>query len=137
MLAGWGQNRIVTNTCKLYRGVINLKAGRCLAVKIFAIFCFALLLVACSDPYDTKVPADISKWSETVKPSLQKLKPEEKVLFSQYAIRHMGGSEVAGLIGDKTDPIPEDMTIGKAIEEQRNFLAQKQVKESEGNALKR
>jgi hypothetical protein len=105
-------------------------------MKLFVIFCFALLLVACSDPYDTKVPTDISKWSETVKPSLQKLKPEEKLLFSQYAIRHMGGSAVAGLIGDKADPIPEDMTIGKAIEEQRNFIAQKQVKESEGNALK-
>jgi len=105
-------------------------------VKLFAILCFALLLVACGDPHDTKVPTDISKWSETVKPSLQKLKPEEKVLFSQYAIRHMAGAAVGGLIGGKADPIPEDMTIGKAIEEQRNYLAQEQVKESEEKALK-
>jgi len=105
-------------------------------VKLFAILCFALLLVACGDPHDTKVPTDISKWSETVKPSLQKLKPEEKVLFSQYAIRHMAGTAVGGLIGGKTDPIPDDMTIGKAIEEQRNYLAQEQVKESEEKALK-
>ena len=105
-------------------------------MKIFSIFCLTLLLVACGDPHDTKVPTDISKWSETVKPSLQKLKPEEKVLFYQYAIRHMGGSAVAGLIGDKADPIPEGMTIGKAIEEQRNYIAQKQVKESEEKAPK-
>ena len=104
-------------------------------MKLFAILCFALLLVACSDPHDTKVPNDISKWSGTVKPALQKLKPEEKVLFSQYAIRHMVGA-VGGVIGDKADPIPEGMTIGKAIEEQRNYIAQEQVKESEKKALK-
>ena len=96
----------------------------------FSISCFALLLVACGNPHDTKVPADISKWSGTVKPALQKLTPEEKVLFSQYAIRHIDGAP-AGYIGNKADPIPEDMTIGKAIEEQRNYIAQQQVKESE------
>ncbi len=111
---------------------INLKAGRGFDVKLFATLCFALLLVACGDPHDTKVPADISKWSETVKPALQKLKPEERVLFSQYAIRHMAGA--AG--GDKADPIPEDMTIGKAIEEQRNYIAREQVKEPEEKTLK-
>ena len=48
----------------------------------------------------------------------------------------MAGAAVGGLIGGKADPIPEDMTIGKAIEEQRNYLAQEQVKESEEKALK-
>jgi hypothetical protein len=105
-------------------------------VKLFAIFCFAILLVACGDPHDTKVPADISKWSVTVRPALQKLKPEERILFSQYAVRHMDGTAAGGLIGDKTGPIPEDMTIGKAIEEQRNYIAQEQVKEREEKALK-
>jgi len=97
-------------------------------VRIFSIFCIALLLVACSDPHDTKVPTDISKWSTTVKPSLQQLTPEEKVLFSQYTIRHITGA-AAGYIGSKADPIPEDMTIGKAIQEQRNYIAREQVKE--------
>lgn len=40
------------------------------------------------------------------------------------------------LIGDKADPIPEDMAIGKAIEEQRNYIANEQVKESEGKPPK-
>ena len=105
-------------------------------MKIFYMFCFVLLLVACSDPHDTKVPADISKWSETVKPALQKLTPEEKMLFAHYAIRHTVGGAMAGLIGDRADPIPEDMTIGKAIEEQRNYIAQKHVNESEVKPLK-
>jgi len=99
-------------------------------VKIFSILCMALLLVACSgDPHDTTVPTDISKWSSSVKPSLQKLTPEERELFSQYAIRHTIGA-ANGHIGSETDPIPEDMTIGKAIAEQRNYMAREQAKEA-------
>ena len=105
-------------------------------MKIFSIFCFTLLLVACGDPHDTKVPADISKWSGTVKPALQKLKPDEQALFTQYVRRHTIGAAEGGLAGDKADPIPEGMTIGKAIEEQRNYLAQEQVKQSEEKPLK-
>ncbi|HUW76921.1 MAG TPA: hypothetical protein VMV70_09590 [Gallionella sp.] len=97
-------------------------------MKIFSILCLALLLVACSgDPHDTTVPTNIAKWSSSVKPSLQKLTPEERALFSQYAIRHTIGA-ANGHIGSKSDPIPEDMTIGKAIAEQRNYLAREQAK---------
>ena len=92
-------------------------------MKIFSIVCFTLLLVACGDPHNTTVPADVTKWSGSVKPSLEKLTPEERVLFSQYAIRHTIRAAMAGLMGNQTDPIPEGMTIGKAIEEQRNYLA--------------
>ncbi len=97
-------------------------------MKLFSILCLALLLAACSgDPHDTKVPTDISKWSSSVKPSLQKLTHEEKTLFSQYAIRHTAGA-AEGHIGSQSDPIPEDMTIGKAIAEQRNYMAKEQAK---------
>ncbi len=95
-------------------------------MRLIAIFYFALLLVACGDPHDTKVPTDISKWSSSVKPSLQKLTPEERVLFSQFVIRHLSAAADAS----NASPIPEDMTIGKAIEEQRNYMAQQQAKES-------
>jgi hypothetical protein len=98
-------------------------------VRIFSIFCFAILLVACGDPHDTLVPADISKWRDTVKPSLQKLTPDEQALFTQYVRRHTIGS-AGGLTGDKADPIPEGMTIGKAIAEQRSYIALEQVKGS-------
>jgi hypothetical protein len=104
-------------------------------VKVFYMACCALLLVACSDPHDTKVPADVAKWSATVKPSLEKLTQEERVLFSQYAIRHTIRASMVGLIGNKIDPIPKGMTIGKAIEEQRNYLAKHQANAPEENPL--
>jgi len=87
------------------------------------VFCSALLLVACEDPHDTKVPADISMWRNTVKPSLQKLTPDEQALFTQYVRRHTILPDEIGLNGDRVDPIPDGMTLGNAIEEQRNYLA--------------
>jgi len=93
-------------------------------VRMFSVFCFSLLLVACGDPHDTKVPADISKWRDTVKPALQKLTPDEQALFTQYVRRHTIGEAEGGLIGGKADPIPEGMTIGKAIAEQRSHITQ-------------
>ena len=105
-------------------------------MKIFSIFCLASLLVACGDPHDTKMPADISKWSTTVKPSLQKLTPEEQALFTQYVRQHTILADEVGLHGDKVDPIPEDMTIGKAIAEQRNYAAKQQAIESKAQAHK-
>ena len=106
-------------------------------MRIFSIFCFALLLAACSgDPHDTKVPMDISKWSTTVKPALQKLAPDEQALFTQYIRRHTTRGAETGSIGDMADPIPEDLTIGRAIEDQRSYIAREQVKEPEEKPLK-
>lgn len=99
-------------------------------MRIFPILCPALLLAACSgDPHDTGVPADISKWSTSVKPALQKLTPDEQALFTQYVRRHTIGAAEGGANGDKADAIPEGMTIGKAIAEQRNLMAREQAKQ--------
>jgi len=100
-------------------------------VKKSSILCCILLLAACGDPHDTRVPADISKWRDTVRPSLQKLTPDEQALFAQYARRHTILADEVGLYGDKADPIPDGMTIGKAIKEQRDYIARQQAKESE------
>jgi hypothetical protein len=105
-------------------------------VRIFLTICFALLLVACGDPHDTRVPVDVSKWRDTVKPSLQKLTPEEQQLFAQYARRHTIFPDEVGLYGDKADPIPEGMTIGKAIAEQRDYIAKQQARESKAKTGK-
>jgi hypothetical protein len=105
-------------------------------VRIFSVFCFALLLVACGDPHDTKVPIDITKWHDTVKPSLQKLTPEEQQLFTQYVRRHTVLADEVGLHGDTADPIPQGMTIGKAIAEQRDFIAKQQAKDAKAKARK-
>ena len=103
-------------------------------MKKFSISCLALLLVACGDPHDTKVPADISRWRDTVKQSLQKLSPDEQALFTQYARRHTILADEVGLNGEKADPIPEGMTLGKAIEEQRSYDAREQAKAARGKA---
>jgi hypothetical protein len=97
-------------------------------VRIFSIFCCTLLLAACGDPHDTRVSADISTWSTTVKPSLKKLTPEEQALFTQYVRRHTILADEVGLHGEKADPIPEGMTLGKAIAEQRSYVAQQNTK---------
>jgi hypothetical protein len=105
-------------------------------LRIFSIFCFTLLLVACGDPHDTKVPIDIAKWRYTVKPSLQKLTPEEQELFTQYVRRHTVLADEVGLNGDKADPIPKDVTIGKAIAEQRDYNATQQARDSKAKSRK-
>ena len=98
----------------------------------FSILCLALLLAACGDPHDTIVPPDISTWRDTVKPSLKKLTPEEQALFSEYARRHTILPDEIGLNGEKADPIPDGMTLGKAIADQRQFIASEQAKASRG-----
>lgn len=98
-------------------------------MRIISVLCCTLLLVACGDPHDTKVPADISRWSSTVKPALQKLTPEERILFTDYVRRHTILTDEVGLHGDKADPIPKGMTLGRAISEQRDYIAREKVKE--------
>ena len=105
-------------------------------MRIFFIFCFALLPIACGDPHDTRVPIDITKWRDTVKPSLKKLTPEEQELFTQYVRRHTVLADEVGLHGDIADPIPEDMTIGKAIKEQRDYIATQQALDAKAKARK-
>lgn len=46
------------------------------------------------------------------------------------------GVNTGGMVGTKAEPIPEGMTIGKAIEEQRAFSAKAEMKGAEGKALK-
>jgi len=65
-----------------------------------------------------------------VKPALQKLTPEEKILFTDYVRRHTIMTDEVGLHGDKVEPIPEGMTIGKAIAEQRDYDAKQQANKS-------
>lgn len=76
------------------------------------------LLVACSDPRNTPLPRDISKM-ESIKSSLEKISPEERELVAGYIIRHTAGAAFGAAFGLKAEPIPEGMTIGRAIDEQR------------------
>lgn len=79
-----------------------------------------LTLCACSGPKDTLIPTDISKL-DSIAPQVDKLSAEDKKLLATYIIRH-GLSKATGKNGEW---IPEGVTIGKAIDEERETEAAK------------
>ena len=95
-----------------------------------------MALAACSGPRDTPLPRDLEKM-ESIKPAMEKLTPEERELAAGYIMRHTVGAKLGGLFGGKEGPgIPEGMTLGKAIEEQRKFKADAALEEAKQQALK-
>lgn len=101
---------------------------------LLVLLVIAVLLSACSNPKDTPLPTSFDKM-ESIKPQLDKLTSEERELFAKYYLRHTVGAAMGGLFGVKEDPIPEGMTIGKAIDEQRDYAAKAKIKEDEAKAL--
>lgn len=99
-------------------------------------FLALLALTACSGPKDTPVPKELAAM-ESVKPALEKLTPEERELFAGYVMRHTLGAKLGGLFRGKEGPgIPDGMTIGKAIDDQRKFKADRAIEEAKEAALK-
>ena len=88
-----------------------------------------LALAACSGPRDTPLPKDISKM-DTIKPAMEKLSPEDKELVAGYIMRHTVGAAFGAAFGVKADPIPDGMTIGKAIDEQRGLVEKQKAEEA-------
>lgn len=100
------------------------------------VFASLMALAACSGPKDTPLPKDLEKM-ESIKPAMEKLTPEERELAAGYIMRHTVGAKLGGLFGGKEGPgIPEGMTLGKAIEEQRKFKADAALEEAKQQALK-
>lgn len=103
----------------------------------FSNFAFIALfiLAGCSNPKNTTIPTNLDSL-DSISVSLKKLTPEEQQLFAGYFMRHAIGAKMGGLFGFKAAPIPEGMTIGKAIDEQRAYLADETAKETDEKALK-
>ena len=80
-----------------------------------------IAVTACSGPRDTPLPKDISKM-DSIKPAIEKLSQDERELVAGYVMRHTIGATFGAAFGVKADPIPDGMTIGKAIDEQRGFV---------------
>lgn len=94
------------------------------------------VLIACGNPKDTAIPRDVTKL-ETIKPALDKLTQEERELVTAYIVRQELAAKLGGLFGGKAGPgISEGMTIGKALEEQRKFVADAKAEEARQQALK-
>ena len=94
------------------------------------IFMAALTLAACSDPKGTVIPPDIETWEKTLKPSVDKLNEEEKKLFLGFTMRAKMGEAFGG------KGIESGTTVGKAIDLQKKWIAEREAKEVEEKALK-
>lgn len=105
-------------------------------MRVALIVLASLFLTACSGPMDTPLPRDLANM-ESIKPAMEKLNPEERELATGYIMRHTIGAKLIGLFGRKEGPgIPEGMTLGKAIDEQRKFKADAALEEAKQQALK-
>jgi len=95
-----------------------------------------LALAACNNAKNTPLPRELEQM-DSIKPAMEKLSAEERELTAGYIMRHTVGAKLGGLFGGKEGPgIPEGMTIGKAIEEQRKFKADAAIEEAKQQALK-
>jgi hypothetical protein len=110
-----------------------------LTIKVVVAAIAMALLCACSKPQDTPLPTDLAKW-EAIKPQIEKLSPEDQETFKRYTIRQVMGRTVgamgSALRGEKPKDLemPEGMTIGKALSEQRAWEASQKQRELEREA---
>lgn len=90
----------------------------------------ALTLVACSDPHSTIISsAEADK--EKMQSAMKKLSDEERELVAAYMMRTIMTNAFAG-----KEALPNGITIGDAIKQQKAWLADQKVKEAEAAALK-
>lgn len=87
-------------------------------LKMMAATTFIAFLITGCDPMDKKIPSDIAKWDSELKPVIEKLPEDEKILINEYLAKAKQDKIAEILIG-KPSEIPEDITIGQAIEAQR------------------
>ena len=103
---------------------------------VYVILLCSTLLAACSNPKDTPLPPSLDKM-DSIQSPMTKLAPEERELATGYIMRHTVGAKIGGLFGGKEGPgIPEGMTLGKAIDEQRRFIADAALEQTKQTALK-
>ena len=104
--------------------------------RLLVLFVIALAATACTGPMDTPVPKELAAM-ESLQPALQKLSPEDRELFAGYVMRNTLGAKLGAMFGGKEGPgIPDGMTVGRAIEDQRRFKAERALEEAKETALK-
>jgi len=99
--------------------------------KLLLVMPFIIALGGCSDPHNTVIPKDLSKWESVMKQPLEKLNATEKDQLAKYYMRHALGS----VFGNQKE-MPEGTTIKQALAEQQEVDLQEKKKEAEAAALK-
>ncbi len=99
--------------------------------KLALVALFVLALYGCSDPHNKLLPQDITTADQSTKNAIAKLSDEERRLLAAYEMRHM----MAG-IADKSAGVPPGVTIGDAINEQRQWALEQAKREAEAAAIK-
>lgn len=89
-----------------------------------------LALVGCSDPKKVVIPQDQSTWEKSVKPAIEKLPEDEKALAGRYLAQSIMRQALGG------SGMPEGITLGEAIEQQRAAETLEANKAKEEAALK-
>lgn len=104
--------------------------------RLMVLFVIALAATACTGPMDTPVPKELAGM-DSLQPALKKLSPEDRELFAGYVMRNTLGAKLGAMFGGKEGPgIPHGMTVGRAIEDQRKFKAERALEEAREAALK-
>lgn len=88
-----------------------------------------LFVVGCSKPTATVIPSDVAAWDKDLAPAVQKLSEADRQLAAGYLMRAKMG-EVFGGKG-----VPPGTTLGDAVENQRQWVAQQAAAEAEARAL--
>lgn len=105
---------------------------RCLNTRIVAVGVAIALtshITSCSKPRDFTISAEPSKWGsdEKLKSAVAKLPEEDRQLLAGWMLRAGMGKAFGATVSDTT--------IGTAIEQQRQFEAERAAKEAEEAAL--
>jgi hypothetical protein len=108
-----------------------------MSLRCWAVLLAAVVLAACSQPYDKPLPSDLAKWESEMGPVLEKMPQADRDALAQYMLRHTLGSALGRAFGVKeaSDPIPPGTTVRQALAEERAFEAARAQKEAEAKAL--
>ncbi|WP_211251117.1 hypothetical protein [Stenoxybacter acetivorans] len=99
-------------------------------MKHWPILFFTLVLFGCSDPKSVVIPQNTANWEKELKASVEKLPDEDKKLLVDYILRVTMAQAFGG------EGVPVGTTIGSAINNQKQWVAEQERKAAEEKALK-
>lgn len=95
-----------------------------------------LVLSACTKPADVVIPSDTAAWDKELAPVIKKLGADDQKLLQGYLMRVKLSESLSATLGKGFEGIPLGTTVGKAIEEQRQWVQEQALKAAQEKALK-